>query len=106
MLRLLTPALITLLALPAAASSEDAWDAFRAEVDSACRALIPGPGEPMVEVEPFGSASYGVALITLALPEGASERYACIFDKHSRAAELAGPFPEPETELKPAPESE
>jgi len=104
MRRLLTPALITLLALPAAASSDDAWEAFRTEVDSACRALLTDPGEPLVEVEPFGSASYGVALITLALPEGGSERYACIFDKHSRAAELAGPFPEPAAE--PAPESE
>ncbi|CAM5391430.1 hypothetical protein FALB51S_02046 [Frigidibacter albus] len=91
--RLLTPALIALLALPAAASSEDAWEAFRAEVDSACRALLADPGEPLVEVDPFGSASYGVALITLALPEGTPDRYVCIFDKHSRAAELAGPFP-------------
>ncbi len=106
MLRLLTPALIALLALPAAASSEGAWEAFRAEVDSACRALITAPSEPMVEVEPFGSASYGVALITLALPEGASERYACIFDKQSKAAELAGPFPEPATEPEAAAESE
>lgn len=98
MLRLFPLALAALTALPAAASSEDAWEAFRAEVDSACRALIPGPGEPMVEVEPFGSASYGVALITLALPEGGSERYACIFGKQSRAAELTGPFPEAESE--------
>lgn len=104
MFRLLPPALIALLALPAVASSDGAWDTFRAEVDSACRALITGPGELTVEVEPFGSASYGIALITLALPEGASERYACIFDKQSRAAELAGPFPEPEA--VPAAESE
>lgn len=86
----------TLAALPAAASSDDAWAAFRTEVDAACRALLTQPGEPQVEVEPFGSQSYGVALITLALPEGGSERYACILDKQSRAAELAGPFPEPQ----------
>ncbi|GGH63548.1 hypothetical protein GVY41_19260 [Frigidibacter albus] len=102
MFRLLPPALVMLLALPAAASSDDAWEAFRAEVDSACRALVTGPGAPSVEVEPFGSASYGVALITMALPDGASERYACVFDKESKAAELAGPFPEAEA----APESE
>lgn len=93
--RLSAAALAMLIALPAAASSDDAWAAFRTEVEAACRALLTQPGEPQVEVEPFGSQSYGVALITLALPEGGSERYACIFDKQSRAAELAGPFPEP-----------
>lgn len=83
--------LLALLATPALADSEAAWDAFRAEVEAACRALVEGPGEVAVEVNPFGSEHYGVALVTLASAAG-TDRMACVLDKATGAAELTAPF--------------
>ena len=83
--------ILPLLATPALADAEASWDAFRAEVDAACRALVQDPGEVAVEVNPFGSESFGVALVTLTAPYG-TDRMACVFDKATRAAEITGPF--------------
>lgn len=83
------------LATPGLADSEASWEAFRGEVEAACRALVQDPGEVAVEVNPFGSESYGVALVTLTAEYG-TDRMACVFDKASRTAELTGPFPPPE----------
>lgn len=87
----------TLLSTPALADSPDAWEAFRAEVDAACRALVQDPGEVAVEVNPFGSERFGVALVTLTAEAG-TDRLACVFDKATREAELTGPFAPPEPE--------
>jgi hypothetical protein len=76
---------------PAAASSSDAWAEFRAKVETACRALVNQPGTVTVEVNPFGSESYGAAILTIA-HDGVSERLVCIFDKVTEAAELTVPF--------------
>jgi hypothetical protein len=92
-------AALLLLASPALADSPDAWAAFRAEVEAACRALVADPGEVSVEVSPFGSESYGAALVTLAAPEG-TDRMVCVLDKATRRAELAAPFP-PEDDPAP-----
>lgn len=83
------------LATPALADSEDAWAAWRQEVEAACRALVQDPGEVAVEVNPFGSESYGLALVTLTAEYG-TDRLACIYDKQARTAELTGPFLPPE----------
>lgn len=90
------PTLLLLLALPSTpvlADSEAGWDAFRAEVASACTALAEAPADATVQVEvnPFGSQSYGVALVEVTTPAG-TDRMACIFDKATRAAELTAPF--------------
>ena len=82
---------VLLAAAPAAASSSDAWAEFRAQVETSCRALVNQPGSVAVEVNPFGSERYGVAILTIA-NGGTSERLACIFDKATEAAELTGPF--------------
>lgn len=83
------------LAAPAIAmaSSDDAWEAFRAEVDGACRELIEAPdnAQVAVEVNPFGSESYGAALVRVII-DGAEDRMICIFDKQSKDAELTGAF--------------
>lgn len=81
-----------LIAGPALASSDAGWDEFRDEVEKTCAALVTDPGEVAVEVNPFGSASYGAALVTLTTPQG-SDRMICIFDKQTKAAELTAPFP-------------
>ena len=58
--------------------------------------LVTGPGEVAVEVNPFGTDSYGIALVTLTTAEG-SDRMVCVYDKARAAAELSAPFPPPDT---------
>lgn len=80
--------LSTAAATGASASSDDAWIAFRAEVLAACTALVEPPAPTAVQVSPFGSESYGGAIVTV-IRDGVIERSLCIFDKISRKAELA-----------------
>jgi hypothetical protein len=82
--------LALLIASPALASSDDAWAEFRTEVQTACTALVEG-GNPVVEVNPFGSETYGAAIVTVAAGTGA-ERFVCIYNKQTKAAELTGAF--------------
>lgn len=85
---------IALAVLPvmAQASSEDAWDEFRTAVETACRALVDAPEATVsVEVNPFGSESYGAALVT-ATHAGGTDRVICIFDKQAGTAEITAPF--------------
>lgn len=82
-----------LLATGAAASSDDAWEEFRVKVEESCAALVEGDAEAKIEVNPFGSESYGAALITLGEDE-TQERMVCIFDKQKETAEITGPFTE------------
>jgi hypothetical protein len=87
-------ALVLMLSAGAAvASGEDAWVQFRAEVGAACLAQVTGPGTATVEINPFGSESYGVAIVTLASAAG-TDRMVCIYDKADRRAELSAPFGE------------
>ena len=83
--------LALLLATPALASSDEAWIQFRADVQTACLAKIDGPGTPAIEVNPFGSEKFGVAIITLT-NDLKAEQIVCIYDKQTKTAELTGPF--------------
>lgn len=78
------------------ASSDEAWEEFRAEVKTACDALAPHDGETVIEVNPFGSESYGAAMLITSMPDGTADRYVCIFDKQTKTAEITAPFPPPE----------
>lgn len=84
-----------LAATPALASSDEAWQEFRKEVETACAALAPDEGETAIEVNPFGSESYGVALLITVMPDESVDRYVCVFDKESRKAELSAAFTPP-----------
>ena len=84
-------AVAVLAASPAWSSSEEAWEAFRADVLAKCQALVPGAEAASVEVNPFGSESYGAAMVTIPGPSG-DERSVCIYDKRSQTAELTAPF--------------
>jgi hypothetical protein len=84
----------------AAASSDDAWASFRTDVSHACtvEAKKHYTG-PVVVVDPYGSTSYGVALIyaRLAGAKGATPppglaTVVCIYDKKTKKAELSGEF--------------
>lgn len=84
-----------LIVLPAIvlASGEEAWKNFRASVEDACMAAIDAPetASVTVEVNPFGSESYGAALVTVGDQHG-KDRMICIFDKRSKAVEITAPF--------------
>ena len=82
---------LALAAGPALASSGDAWAEFREDVRSACLALVQGQGTVSIEVNPFGTESYGVALVTVTAEWG-EDRMACVYDKVSGKAELSASF--------------
>ena len=89
--------LISLIAAPAFADGDGdgdgdaSWEAFRKGVANACRALVQGPGKTQIEVIPFGSESYGAALVDLVAP-AETDRMDCIHDKVTKKAELSAPF--------------
>lgn len=84
---------LSLAPITASASSEDAWEEFRASVETACLALADAPESAtvMIDVNPFGSQSYGAALVTVTRDTGA-DRMICIFDKQTKTAEITAPF--------------
>jgi len=81
---------------PAFASSDDAWDAIRADVAAKCLAAA----APLFEtakatVDPFGSESYGLALIrgTAKGPSETRITAICVYDKKTKAVEIGGELP-------------
>jgi hypothetical protein len=77
------------------ASSDDAWDDFAKDVAAKCTALAEGRIEqPKVVVDPFGTESYGVAILTgKAVGADAIVSSICVYDKKSQAAEIGGELP-------------
>lgn len=88
-----------LLSLPtgyaALASSDDAWEEFAKDVAAKCTALVEGRIEqPKVVVDPFGTESYGVALLTgKAAGADAIVSSICVYDKNTQTAEIGGELP-------------
>lgn len=97
-----TPIIATLMAaplafaaaLPALSSSEDAWAEFRSAVEAECGKLVEAPADATTEIEvnPFGSETYGAALVTVTLKDGNADRMICVYDKQAKTAELTAPF--------------
>lgn len=75
-----------------AASSPQAWEEFRRDVESACRAASETHlGDAQIVVDPFGSQSYGLALLTgPSLEDGSPQSLICVYDKASRTVEVGG----------------
>lgn len=88
-----TPVL-ALAAANAHASSSDAWEAFRANVEKSCLASLPEAlGTPNVFVEPTGTQSFGIAAIEGLSPELKSQiTYLCIYDKQKKTVEVSPPI--------------
>ena len=81
--------------LPAIGASDDAWEQFRADVETTClEAAVPMFETPAIRVDPFGSESYGLALVT-GKAKGAKTEIAsiCVYDKKTKAAEIGGELP-------------
>ena len=101
MFRMILPAALALvpaLASPLSASTDEAWETFRADVEAKCLALqgaSGSQGETVIEVNRFGSERFGAALLTTTLAGGGQERAVCIYDKQAQTAELTAPFDEP-----------
>ncbi|WP_234189219.1 hypothetical protein [Shinella sp. NM-101] len=95
-MRAIPPALLAvLLATPMAhASSPDAWEEFRADVEKSCLASLPEAlGTPNVFVEPTGTQSFGIAAIEGLSPESKSQiTYVCIYDKQKQTVEVSPPI--------------
>ncbi|MFN3525057.1 MAG: hypothetical protein ACK4YU_03115 [Paracoccus sp. (in: a-proteobacteria)] len=92
---LIAACLVGVTGTAAIASSDEAWQAFRETVASTCEALATeeaGGAAVEVFVNPFGSASYGAAILRVTVPDLPSEVMVCIFDKQAGTAELTGPF--------------
>lgn len=89
---LLVAGWLIISAASAFASSEDAWKAFAADVEAKCRKEISSVlKNPKIDVDPFGSPSYGVA-IGRGVVKGGDSRKAivCIYDKKSKTVEMSG----------------
>lgn len=88
--RALLLAAFSSLALPAAASSDDAWKEFVADVQTACLSA----SKDMIEdakavVDPVGSENYGLAILTgKARGADATISHICVYDKKTKAVEL------------------
>jgi len=92
---ILAAVLAVLAGASALGASDDAWEAFRKDVESACLAAAePLFDNPAARVDPFGSESYGLALVT-GKARGADVEIAaiCVFDKESKAVEIGGELP-------------
>jgi len=80
--------------LDVAASSDDAWEEFERDVQKAC--LIASKGVLQVtdvQVDPYGSESFGFAVIHGVESGASTERLiVCAYDKQSQAAEISSPF--------------
>jgi hypothetical protein len=87
--------ILTLPALPVLASSDDAWEQFRKDVAAGCLAAA----APMFEtasarVDPFGSESYGLALVTGRERDiGEGIAVICVYDKKTKHVEIGGELP-------------
>jgi hypothetical protein len=79
--------------LPACASSGDAWQAMQQKVRAGClaKANAMSLGKVDVTVDPFGTQSYGTAiLIKRGAPRQASLAYVCVMDKNTGEFEVGG----------------
>lgn len=88
----IAPVSAGLLATPVAASSDEAWETFRADVARVCADIAGDDPATEIEVNAFGSEHYGAALVTTHADDGTRERSVCIYDKQAGTAEMTAPF--------------
>ncbi len=84
--------MLSVVSATANASSSDGWTEFRQDVTKACIAVTKDQiKKPKVTVDPFGSESYGLALV-----QGQSAHskdvlsIICVYDKKTKKTEIGG----------------
>jgi len=85
---------LTLSIQPTFASSDDAWKEFQQDVKKACiRAASANMKVKAFKVDPFGSETYGYAIIN-GFEKGnkTEQRVVCVYDKKSKKVEISGFF--------------
>lgn len=95
LLRLNLMSLLVLLASTSStityASSNDAWQKFRTEVEKTCKAATSSLiKNPKMIVDPFGSESYGLAIVRgkSAYDNKHKLEIICVYDKKSKTVEI------------------
>lgn len=83
------------LSVPQAfASSDDAWDEFRNDVEQACtKAAAKTMKIEDIKVDPFGSETFGFAIIS-GFEKGSKteQQIVCVYDKKAKTVEISGFF--------------
>ena len=75
----------------ALAASDDAWAEFAREVEEACRAATSSIlTNAQAVVDPFGSESYGLTILTGDAAPGVTKSIVCVFNKQTKAVEIGG----------------
>jgi hypothetical protein len=90
-IRLFSAVLVAMTAGSAAASSDDAWKEFAADVEAKCKeAAALSAADARAVVDPYGSEHYGLALVT-GRPKGtkASSRISASTTSNRRLRKLA-----------------
>lgn len=89
--RLTAISLAVLTSAPAFAASGDAWAEFAAKVEQSCVTATSGMlTDAKAVVDPFGSESYGLAIVTGSVADGKQAAIICVFDKQSEAVQVGG----------------
>ena len=89
--RLVLVFLAFLFTMPAFAASDDAWAEFAADVERSClQATSALLRNAQVIVDPFGSESYGLAMVRGEVGEGQVATVICVFDKQTKAVQIGG----------------
>lgn len=88
-------AVLGFAAMRAGASSDEEWEKFRKDVEAAClKAAEPQFQSAAATVDPFGSASYGLALVRgKAKGADADISAICVYDKKAKTVEIGGELP-------------
>ncbi len=82
----------TLSIAPAHAASDADWAAFRADVETKCLAAAGSAlDEPRAAVDPFGSESFGLAVVHGKAKGGSTPvAFICVYDKKTQMIEIGG----------------
>lgn len=83
--------LLIVVATPTFAASGDAWAEFAKEVEQGCLTATSGIiKDGSATVDPFGSESYGMAIVTGEVAPDVTKSILCVFDKKTKAVEIGG----------------
>ena len=89
--RLVLVPLAFLPTVQAFAASDDAWAEFAVEVEQSC---LEATGSMLENaeaiVDPFGSESYGLAIVSGEVSAGQTAAIVCVYDKQTKTVQIGG----------------